>query len=509
MKKIKIAFSAIVISSMLLTSSCNDDYLDTLPTESVDANAVYSTADNLMASINGMIRHMYSRQNSSQGQNGYTSQMIISDVMGDDVIFPSTGNNWFVSELRWISQSNVTSGTVSYPWTFWYSMIKNSNAIITYGVNASGDENTRDKAIGEAYAFRAFGYFQLVQTYAKRYQAGAVNDDLGVVLRTDPEDILPKERATVAQIYAQIWEDLNNAEKLLTGKSKTNNSHLALDNVLGLKARVALVQQNYVDAANYAKLARQGKQLMTQDEYVLGFNDFKNREWMWGVTIIPDQTDYFGNFMAYMSRNYNSTQIRQAPKVMNINLYKAFPSSDVRVSVVDPSGDHFPWMSEINKEGKVVRTKAYESYSVYPYTSQKFMAQSQASPLGDVPFMRVSEMFLIEAEAQYHLGNEAASKTVLNELVSARDNKFVGYTETGAAYLEKILLNRRLELWGEGFRFFDLKRLNQKLDRTGANQDEAVINSLYTVDAGSPKWQWLIPQGELDSNPLVKQNPSS
>ena len=202
MKKIKLLLAIITLSSLSL-SSCSDDYLDVVPTSSVSDQTIYSTADNLMAAINGMHRNMYVRQNSSQGNNGYTAQLIITDVMGEDVVFPSTGNGWFVSELRWISQSNNSSTTSSYPWTFWYEMIKNANNIITYGEEASGDQNLKDQAIGEAYAYRAFGYFQLVQLYGKRYVAGAANSDLGVVLRDDPKDVDPKARATVQEVYTE------------------------------------------------------------------------------------------------------------------------------------------------------------------------------------------------------------------------------------------------------------------------------------------------------------------
>jgi len=497
MKKIKIAFSTLAVVSMLLTTtSCNDEYLNTIPTDAVGSTTIFGSAESLMTSINGMVRTMYTRQNSSQGQNGYTSQMIISDVMGEDVIFPANGNGWFVSELRWISQANDASGTVSYPWTYWAGIIKNSNNIITYGVDAKGDQDLKNKAIGQAYAFRAFGNFQLVQLYGKRYQKGTDNSDLGVVLRTDPTDVLPKARATVAETYAQIWADLDNAEQLLTGKTKTNNSEFALDNVLGLKARVALVQQDYEKAAQYAALARKGKRLMTTAEYLQGFNDYKNPEWMWGITIVADQSDFFGNFMAYMSRNYNSTQIRTAPKVMNKVLFDAFPSTDVRTQVVKPDGEH----PELGLAS---------SYLKFDYTSEKFLTANRDNntSLGDVVFMRASEMYLIEAEAKYFLGDEAGSKAVLGELVAARNPEFTGFTTSGSQYLEEILLNRRIELWGEGFRFFDLKRLNQGLDRNGTNAVESVIQT-YTVPAGSNKWQWLIPRGEINSNPLCVQNPS-
>jgi len=494
MKKFKILISALVVSSLFFTS-CNDDFLDTTPTSSVGDKTIYSTADNLMAAVNGMHRNMYVRQNSSQGNNGYTGQLIISDVMGEDVVFPSVGNGWFRDEIRWITQVNTNAGTASYPWTFWYAMVKNANNIITYGPAATGDPVLRDKAIGEAYAYKAFAYFQIVQTYGKRYVAGDANANDGIVLRDDPTEVTPKERATVAKAYEEIWANLNKAEALLTGKTAANKSHFSLANVKGIKARVALVQQDYAKAAQFAKEARGSSALMSQTQYKAGFNDYSNPEWMWGIKIISDQTDYFGNFHAYMSRNYNSTQIRTAPKVMNTKLYNAFPSTDVRVQVVDPTGKH-------------TALGLPSSYSLFPYTSQKFLSESTSSSLGDVPFMRIAEMYLIEAEALYKLGQEANSKTVLTTLVKARDTSFTNFTTTGDAYYQQILLNRRLELWGEGFRFFDLKRLGQKLDRTGANHNTTVINNVYTIEASDLRWQWVIPQAEINSNPLIKQNPS-
>ena len=494
MKKIKLLLVVIGLSSFSL-SSCNDDYLDVVPTSSVSDQTIYSTADNLMAAINGMHRNMYVRQNESQGNNGYTAQLIITDVMGEDVVFPSTGNGWFVSELRWISQSNNSSTTSSYPWTFWYEMIKNANNIITYGDDASGDQDIKDQAIGEAYAYRAFGYFQLVQLYGKRYVAGAANSDLGVVLRDDPKDVDPKARATVQEVYTEIWNDLAKAETYLTGKTASNASHFSLENVKGIMARVALVQQDYTKAAQYANEVKSEFSLMSQTQYKAGFNDYSNPEWMWGVTIQEDQSDYFGNFHAYMSRNYNSSQIRTAPKVMNTNLYNAFPTTDVRTQVVDPTGKH-------------TSLDLPSNYSLFAYTSQKFLAQSTSSSLGDVPFMRVAEMYLIEAEALYKLGKETESKAVLTTLEKARDTSFTGFTTSGDAYYQQILLNRRIELWGEGFRFFDLKRLGQKLDRTGANHNATVINNVYTIEPTDLKWQWIIPVAEINSNPLCEQNPS-
>lgn len=500
MKKAKYILAALVLGSSLTLTSCADDYLDTNPSNAVPDVIAYSTAENLMVMVNGMHRNMYSRQNDSQGQNGYTAQLIYNDVLGEDVVFPTVGNGWFRDMMRWLVNNNESAGDLSYPWNFWYNMIRNSNNIITYGDNAKGSVALKENAMGQAYAYRAYGYFQLVQRYADRYVAGQTNDQLGVIIKNDPSldlILVPKGRSTVEETYAQIWADLDQAETLLRGKAKNNNSHFALDNVLGLKARVALVQQDYAKAARYAAEARADKSLMTQSEYKQGFNDYTNPEWMWGITIVSDQTDYFGNFHSYMSRNYNSTQIRQAPKVMNHALYAAFPTSDVRTQVVMPDGVH-PSLG------------LGSSYSKFPYTSEKFITKGadNNTALGDVPFMRVAEMYLIEAEAKYFLGEEAGSKAVLTELAQARDSQFTSFTSTGEAYLQELYLQRRIELWGEGFRFFDLKRTNTPLNRRNTGADAAVINNVWEVPANDFRWTWVIPRSELNANPLCEQNPS-
>jgi len=68
------------------------------------------------------------------------------------------------------------------------------------------------------------------------------------------------------------------------------------------------------------------------------------------------------------------------------------------------------------------------------------------------------------------------------------------------------MVQRRIELWGEGFRWYDLNRLNLPLDRTGSNQTVAVAGFME-VAAGDNMWTWPIPQDEMDANDLMEQNP--
>lgn len=495
------AFSVI----LTVSTSCERDYLQTDPTDAVSESTATSTVANLSTLVNGMHRNMYRRQNSSQGQNGTTGIMMYMEVMGEDLIFPATGPNWYVSTIRWQDNDNASSRNLFYPYDFYYEQIRMANVIIAHAPQATGEAADRDRVVGEAYAFRALSYYMLNQIYAKRYVPGTDNKQLGLSLRLD-ESFNPIPRNTVEENYAVINSDLQKAFDLLNGKARSNKSHFDANVVKGLMARVALTQGRYADAATYAKEARQGFALMSNTDYKAGFNDYNNSEWMWGYSPTEATTDYFGNFMAYMSRNYNSSQIRQAPKVVNKQLYDQFPATDVRTQVIDPTGNHLGLLTE-EKDGKIVKKKAYASYSLYPYTSQKFLVKDQTVSLGDIPMMRAAEMYLIEAEALAKANREAESKAVFNAFEKNRNPAYAGAATTGQAYIEEILTSRRLELWGEGFRFLDLKRLNLPLNREGTNYYPVVTNNVLTIPAGDKKWTWLIPQDEINaSQGVIEQN---
>lgn len=143
-----------------------------------------------------------------------------------------------------------------------------------------------------------------------------------------------------------------------------------------------------------------------------------------------------------------------------------------------------------------------------PYLNQKFRLPGtpSTSAMGDVPYMRAAEMYLIEAEAKAKLGDDAGAAKALFDLESKRDAAYKLSTKTGAALLEEIYFNRRIELWGEGFRFLDLKRLNQPLNRNGANHI-ASITVLFDVPPGDVQWEFLLPRRELDANKAIVQNP--
>lgn len=494
MKKLSIY---ILAGLFLMTgfSACQKDYLETKPTDQVASSDVFATTDNAYAAINGIYRSLYIQWLGNQDQGGVSGNMIYMDMMGEDLVNTTRGNGWFIAEYQWLSHRNVNSRVPKFNYFFFYSIAGNASMIINNIDNAVGADADKKLIKGEALAARAWAYFNLVQMFGQRFDAGSDNSSPGVPLVLNNE-IEGQPRASVAEVYAQINKDLDDAIANLTGaQARPNTSHINVNVAKGFKARVALTQQNWPLAAQMAHEARQGFSLMSNDDYMAGFNDYNNGEWMWGVHQQSDQTTYFYSFFAYMSCNFSSTNIRTNPKAINSKLYDMISESDIRKQLWDPTGTNtdFP-----------IPTSASTRK---PYMNRKFMAESSSLSIGDVPLMRAAEMYLIEAEALARQGgHDGEAAQVLYELAVNRDPDYVLSTNTGQDLIDEIMIQRRVELWGEGFRWYDLKRLNLPLDRNGANHDASLCRIL-DYPAGGKEWQFVIPQDEINANKACEQNP--
>ncbi len=127
--------------------------------------------------------------------------------------------------------------------------------------------------------------------------------------------------------------------------------------------------------------------------------------------------------------------------------------------------------------------------------------------------MRSSEMYLIEAEALARQSQDAAARTVLEALIKTRFPAYSAAGFSGAALVSEIILQRRIELWGEGFSLMDIKRLGQGLNRaTGAGNHGAPSfdPGVYTTSPADPRFLMRVPQRELDNNTNMSpgdQNP--
>ena len=497
MKSLKYITMGLAVAGAMSFSSCASDYLDTTPTDKVSDIVANQSVSNLYMALNGIHREMVSQESGRQAMGGEPGFMMMRDCEGDDMTWLT--NTWMkASWLGWQANMNETSSDNRHIWRIHYQWILNANKILegleTVPV-ATGEEDLYNQIKGEALCIRAFAHFDLVQLYAGRYKQGGGNSQLGIPYR-ETSEVSEMARHTVEEVYSKINADLNEATSLLAGIKANDVNHYTEKVAWGLKARVALAMQDYANAANYAEKAIQlaeadGNKLMEGDQLFCGFADIATDtdEGMYVALTPDDQTVYFYSFYAYMSWNFSSTAIRQGVKAINADTYDTMSETDLRRAWWDPTGK------------MDVPTSAFKKTE---YQNRKFTARATSNAVGNVAFMRLAEMYLIVAEAYARGGNDAKAQEVFTKFQVTRDPEYVGNGNTGDALAEEIMNSRRIELWGEGFRFTDLKRLNLPIKR-GRNFDITFCTFLEK-EAGADGWIWEIPKIETDYNSLCEKN---
>ena len=162
--------------------------------------------------------------------------------------------------------------------------------------------------------------------------------------------------------------------------------------------------------------------------------------------------------------------------------------------------------------------------SMVSYCQLKFKMADYTTWTGDYLLMRAEEMVLIKAEAECAQGLYADARATISQLGNLRDTNFATRlaartdantynSDTNAplrTLMDEILFQRRVELWGEAGRIFDLQRLGLGYNRTyeGSNHTETVSNK--NTDAASPLFIFPLPQSEFDGNESLTsadQNP--
>ena len=191
-------------------------------------------------------------------------------------------------------------------------------------------------------------------------------------------------------------------------------------------------------------------------------------------------------------------------------MYDLIPETDIRKQwFISPEGT-----STLVDKATVGDTPVIEYFGLAPYTNVKFGSyqdvMGNTTNSQDWPLMRVEEMYLIKAEAEAMGGNVAKAKTTLEDFVKTYRNP--SYTCTASspeAMQNEVWLQRRMELWGEGFALFDLLRLKKPVERKGTNY-EAIVQ--YNIPAESQILIYRIPQSEMETNngiPDSDNNPAA
>lgn len=505
----------------LIATSCSSDFLETHSTQGVDEGNIFTTTGNAGIALEGVFKLMYVR-GSSQNYSGYETMLIMSEMMGDDVVFAAVGStSLYKTSYQWSLHRNITSAMMNYCYLYHYRIIANVNLIIANIDGAEGNQIDKDYIKGQALVLRAAHYFNLVRMWAKRYdyESGQVNEQQGVPLILDMETgETPQPQSSVEKVYEAIYKDLEDAIKLLeVTHTRTNKIHPNQSVAHGLLSRVALTMGRWQDAAEHARAARTGEYQFDPNIYTQKpgrFHDQSNPEWMWGVKRIVEENDGFYTFHCFMG-NTDAIVTRQSPKCIYNWLYHKMSGTDVRKGC-------FAATKEIANNPDLFTRPTYDpakptNNQVPVYFNNKFMVPDRNDPQVDCPYMRVAEMYLNEAEALARLNNrDGEAQQVLFELTNFRDPSYVKSTNTGEALLEEILLQRRFELWGEGHRWFDLKRMNLPLSRNLSatlpdNRTEVTNHAQATaqvmeVPAGDVRWQFVFSDNEMDNNPFIIQN---
>ena len=496
MLKLKNINILLLLVTLGLFTACSKSYLDTEATDRIAEDQALTTTDGCWKLLNGVHRILYSSHLGRQDMVGQGTNMMDMDIMGDDITI-SAINDWYLYPHLWLNSHQNPGSAISYfNYFFYYEIINNINLLIDNVNSAKGSEADKNAILGQAYAYRGWAYFQMVQLFGKRYDAAGSNAGMGLRITLHSQSEV-QPRSSVQVVYNQINADLDSAIYLLNGFGRSNKSHLNKSVALGLKARVALTQQDWNTAATMAVAARQGYILMDSTEYLSGFNNYNNVEWMWGSHQQESQTTYFTSFFAYMSCNFPAQNIVISPRAMQDTLYKQIATTDVRWQLWDSTGANKSFPVPMDATGKEIGKRM-------KFMQRKFKVQNPELSIGDVPLMRASEMYLIEAEAYARMGNNAAASSALYQLARKRNSAYVLSSSTGNNLLNEILIQRRIELWGEGFRFYDLKRMNLPLDRSRHTFLQSYQKS---VPAGDIKWQFAIPQAEIDATSgVIKQN---
>lgn len=500
------------LAGLLMAGACSDK-LNTEPTDKVSGSQVFADASSAEAAMNGIYRMLYVAGWSSEwgSENcGQTAIQLLADLMADDHLMKEQGQGWFYEDYRLNVHGDFSGkkGRSYSIWNFYYTMISNINYVIASEETMGGEPAAVNKVVGQAYAMRAYCYFYLIQLYQQTYSGN--ENAPGVPVYTEPTIVstVGQPRGTVQGVYDRINSDLEKAAMLLEGATQSHVSHIDYYIVKGIQARVALVQNKFAEAAEAASeaLKKGGIQLATTAD-LGGFNTTDVKDVMWGVKIIADQSSGFAGFFSHMDADAPGMYGGKARQCISTGLYSMIPETDSRLA----------WF-----RGALEKEEAGNSNT--SYCQVKFKMADYTTRTGDYIFMRAEEMILIKAEAECHQGQYEQADATIKLLGDLRDSGFEArlakrsdsksYNQDTNANLvtlmDEILFQRRLELWGEAGRIFDLQRLKLGYNRdyAGSNHTQKVQNK--NTKAASPLFILPLPQSEIDGNENISdadQNP--
>jgi hypothetical protein len=514
----------IPILCTMLFSACND-FLDTYPegdtiTEGQKKDAIDADPALLAADVAAMNANMIERfgvlgtATANHCDFGYASACLMMDCNAADITCANIGYNWYSPNSDY-SDRVYTNARTLYMWNLFYKQIATANLLLN---NVPKDtENEQLKAFrGIGLAVRAFDYMHLAQLFQFTYAGHESAPCVPIVLETTTaEDAMNNPRATVAAVYEIIMNDLNEAIGLLDGYTRPDKGYIDRGVAFGLRARANLLMGKWANAAADAdsalELTKAVPYTMAQIS-VPAFWDAADRTVMWANIITENNSIVLSsivNMPSHLCSFFTDGYIGVGVwKKINKPLYDKIPASDIRKQ----------WWLDENEESTLCAGRDYDAWrekassdeDFGAYTNVKFGADNndlvKLTPAQDWFLMRAEEMILIKAEGLAMSGKTDDAVSTLEDFIKNNRNPSYKCPATTAADIQdEIWFQRRVELWGEGFSFFDIMRLKKPVTRVELGSTSFPLTWQFNIQAEAPILLWRIPKSEIEANDGISE----
>jgi hypothetical protein len=461
MKKFSIIIAAM---GLLMLGGC-EDFLEVTPKASLDSATAISNVNDAQVALNGVYDGLQSSD--YYGRNF----VVIPDAAGDDIKLSPSNSGRFLYALQW--NTVESTGDIAGFWNRAYITINRANNILdNIGGMTDGTDAQRNQIKGEALFLRALSHFDLVRFFAQQYNYTTDQSHLGVPYM-ETSVISQPARNTVAEVYTKIVQDLTDAISLMT-IAPANAYSVSSWSAKALLSRVYLYMEDWVNASTLAQdvIDNSGKVLVPNANYLAMWSSENSTESLFELRFTETDNNAT-NQLGYIYQHQGYGDL--------------WPTDDVLDMYV--AGD--------------VRNGWFYVNSGTVYTS-KFIGKNASKPGQEVntPILRLSEVYLIAAEAYAERSMWVEAQNMLNAIVQRANPAAAAIALTGDALKDRIKLERRKELLYEGHRLFDIARWKQDLVR-GADCTLNVCSVTYPDD----RFAFPIPKREMDANPNMEQNP--
>lgn len=493
----KVMGCAILAASL---SSCVNDWLDVAPSDGTDADAALTSSSDLAAARTGMYAAL---KGNSNLVDYYGQQFFVyGDVhAGDDYQYNNLGGSNRASFYYDMNYQTASEFSSNVAWKSPYIVIGRANRIIAAAEggalsDAAEAKATIDQYAAEAKVLRALAHFDLVRIYGKPYteDQGA---SLGVPLVTGVlESNAKPARSTVAEVYTQVVKDLTEAISSNALATETEPGYVSVWGAKAILSRVYLNMGDYANALSVAEdiIKNSGAALWTRDQY------FK----AWDAST-PNESEFL--FRLNVAGSTDSNDLNGIGNLQQREGYKEMVATKKFVDMLTSDPE------DVRNEMFLPATAAKE---VATYGTNKVYLNKLRGQGGNlrnvtiVPIIRLSEVYLTAAECAFRNNDKTKAVEYLNDLVKNRTTTGASLATVDNITLERILIERRKELIGEGQRYFDALRNNETITRYTSEADKGWHKTLskeaQSFDRDYFKAIAAIPQAEINANPNIKQN---